>query len=105
MAEGGEGYLSRSTYQYEYCLKENECTVLYLEGRESGSDSMFEVTMKNETIRGKFTDVATTKRLFFFQSENCTSSIPNPFSGAAWMEVSFAIQLIFGTFVGAMMFL
>ena len=98
IAQGGEEYLSGSTYQYDFCLKKNECTALYLRGRDN-SDSTIEVTMENETLRGKFvSDV--TSRAFLFQNVNCTADIPDPFSGAQWFGVTFPIRLILGCFLG-----
>ena len=100
VAEGGEGYLSDSIYQYEYCLEEDVCTVMYLEGRNGGSDSIFEVTMKNETTKGKFAPEM--ERICFYSSVNCAVDIPDPFSGALKFSADFSLQLVLGSFIGLM---
>ena len=47
-----------STYQYNYCIEVNVCTVMYLEGIENETDSIFEVQMNNNTARrGDFSPI------------------------------------------------
>ena len=103
VAEGGLGYLSTSTYQHDYCIEEGVCTIMYLEGSSGRSDSIFEVTMKNETTKGKFAPEM--ERIILHSSASCTLDIPDPFSGAWKFGADFSLQLILGSFVGLLMIL
>ena len=105
IAEGGGGYFRGSTYQYDYCLEEGVCTIMYLAGRNSESDSIFEVTMKNGTMKGDFAPEM--ERIFFFPSAVCTFDIPDPFpdpfSGAWKFNTGLSLPLIVGSLISLMM--
>jgi len=101
VAEKNTDYLRSSTYQHSYCVEEDVCTILYLEGLQYDADSTFEVKMNNITAEGEFSSI-NVKRVFFFP-ESCEPDIPNPFSGAWKFRVDFSLQLILGTLIGLML--
>lgn len=105
VAEGGLDYLSTSTYQHDYCIEEGVCTIMYLEADSGRSDSIFEVTMKNETTKGKFAPEM--EKIILHASASCTLDIPVPdvFSGAWNFGSDFSLQLILGSFVSLLMIL
>ena len=84
----GTNYLDGSTYQYNYCIEENVCIVMYLESIEKVENSHLLMCIK----------------IFFPNNFTCGPDIPNPFAASsAWIfRIDFSLVLMLASLIGLM---